>query len=161
MYTYMYHQDASVLCMDCNRCYHVLMYYSTIETHAQNITIFKSKFVFWSSTDPIQITLPARIDISQYTVGEFLTIDCLITTCAKNVTLIMSPSIAKQSIIIYSNALQKSVRSFVVRIGPTIAGNYTFTAGGIFFDGSTYSMYSVAQSLSITGKARMLPNSLY
>lgn len=102
-------------------------------------------------SDSIQIEPLSTVDLAWYTVGDTLMINFTVVTCAPTVTLKMSPSIAQQSIVTYTNTLSQSVQTFAVKVTPAIAGSYSITAQGLFFNGLTSLTYSTTQKLSITG----------
>ena len=98
--------------------------------------------VYWYHlyiTDPIQIMNIPDLNISQYTVGDALTVGCQVTTCASQVTLTISPSLAvQQESIIYMNTGENKVQNFVLTVNKNLAGTYMLTAEGKFSDGSVF-----------------------
>eukprot|EP00731_Ephydatia_muelleri_P016019 Em0009g443a len=106
------------------------------------------------NSTPIRIEPLPTINLATYTVGDILTIDCAVVTCAPAVTLKMSPGIAQQNIITYTNTLSRSVQTFSLKVTPTIVGTYSITAQGVFFNGFTSLTSLTTQTFSITGTPR-------
>eukprot|EP00731_Ephydatia_muelleri_P016021 Em0009g445a len=99
--------------------------------------------------NPIQILNIPDLNISQYTVGDALTVGCQVTTCASQVTLTISPSLAvQQASITYMNTGENKVQNFVLAVNKNLAGTYMLTAEGKFSDGS---VFSASQVFNIIG----------
>eukprot|EP00731_Ephydatia_muelleri_P016022 Em0009g446a len=99
--------------------------------------------------NPIQILNIPDLNISQYTVGDALTVGCQVTTCASQVTLTISPSLAvQQASITYMNTGENKVQNFVLAVNKNLAGTYVLSAEGKFSDGS---VFSASQVFNIIG----------